>query len=133
MTALKEVCVENKKNKLRHNEYYGTQEMFDKLYERSKKGHKFRNLLEKITSRENILLAYRTIKNNAGSKTSGLNNKTITDIAQWDTEYIIEYVRNRLEYYIPQPVRRVYIPKPDGRKRPLGIPTIEDRLIQQSY
>lgn len=132
MTALKEVCVENKKNKLRHNEYYGTQEMFDKLYERSKKGHKFRNLLEKITSRENILLAYRTIKNNAGSKTSGLNNKTITDIAQWDTEYIIEYVRNRLEYYIPQPVRRVYIPKPDGRKRPLGIPTIEDRLIQQS-
>lgn len=122
---------ERKKKSLRYNEYYDTQEMFDKLYERSKKGHKFKDLLELITSRNNILLAYRTIKKNTGSYTKGVNNTTIKDIEQWGTEKVINYVRNRLEYYVPQPVRRVYIPKSDGRKRPLGIPTMEDRLIQQ--
>jgi group II intron reverse transcriptase/maturase len=121
-----------KKSKLRNNEYYGTQEMLDKLYERGKKGHKFKNLKSLITSRKNILLAYRTIKSNSGSRTSGVNNTTIEDIAKWETDELVEYVRNRLKYYIPQPVKRVYIPKPDGRKRPLGIPTIEDRIIQQS-
>ena len=122
---------ERKKSKLRFNEYYNTQELFDKLYERSKKGHKLKNFLEIIASRENILLAYRTIKKNTGSKTKGVNNTTIEDIAEWGTNKLVNYVRNRLEYYVPQPVRRVYIPKPDGRKRPLGIPTMEDRIIQQ--
>lgn len=126
MTALGRASVGKKKDKLRFNEYYNTQEIFDKLYERSNKGHTFKNLLSKIISRKNILLAYRTIKRNTGSKTKGVNNTTITDIAEWGTEKLVEYVRNRLEYYVPQPVRRVYIPKP-----PLGIPTIEDRIIQQ--
>ncbi|WP_041607653.1 group II intron reverse transcriptase/maturase [Halobacteroides halobius] len=131
MDTLEGSRIESKKAKLRYNEYYGTQEMFDELYRRSNKGHNFKNLIELITKRENILLAYRTIKNNKGSTTSGVNNTTINNIASWKTNELVKYVRNRLEYYVPQPVRRVYIPKPDGRKRPLGIPTMEDRLVQQ--
>lgn len=123
--------VERKRKSLRYNEYYNTQEMFDELYERSKKGHKFKKLLELITTEENILLAYRTIKSNSGSNTSGVNNTTIKDINSWGINKLVNYVRNRLNYYLPQAVRRVYIPKIDGRKRPLGIPTMEDRIIQQ--
>ncbi|MCK8816244.1 reverse transcriptase domain-containing protein [Natroniella sulfidigena] len=132
MTALAENYVEYpKKQKLRNNEYYDTQTIQDKLYKYSQKGYDFKNLMQHITSRKNILLAYRNIKRNTGSKTRGTNNTTIEDLEQWTTQKLVDYVRNRLEYYKPQPVRRVYIPKPDGRKRPLGIPTMEDRLIQQ--
>lgn len=132
MTAVREISVESKKKQnLRNNEYYNTQKIVDELYESSKNGHKFYDLISNITSRENILLAYRNIKKNIGSNTKGVNNTTIKDIARWEVEKLVEYVKNRLENYIPLPVRRIYIPKPDGRKRPLGIPTIEDRFIQQ--
>jgi len=127
-----ENTVENKKKQsLRNNEYYQTQELYDSLYEKSKRGFHFHNLVELITERENILLAYRNIKSNRGSNTPGVNNTVIDDLAKWTQEKMIRYVRERLKYYEPMPVRREYIPKPDGRQRPLGIPTIEDRLIQQ--
>lgn len=120
-----------KKNKLRYNEYYDLQEVFDKLYDRSKKQFKFNRLYEIITDERNILLAYRNIKRNTGSYTKGTNNKTIKDLEVLSSEEIIELVRNKLSNYKPGKVRRVFIPKSNGKSRPLGIPTIEDRLIQQ--
>jgi len=124
-------CKLNKKQVLRNNEYYGTQEIFDDLYRRAKKGESFHSLLEIIESKENILLAYRNIKKNKGSKTHGTNKTTIVDVGNTDPDRLIQYVRNRLRNYVPQPVRRKEIEKENGKKRPLGIPTIEDRLIQQ--
>jgi group II intron reverse transcriptase maturase len=88
-------------------------------------------LLSIITSEENIKLAYRNIKKNHGSKTAGTDGKTIQDLEKWQTETLINHIRKKLEYYEPQAIRRVEIPKPNGKKRPLGIPTIMDRLIQQ--
>lgn len=120
-----------KKDKLRYNEYYDTQEMFDDLYARAKKGEKFYTLYELIIDEKNISLAYRTIKSNKGSTTRGTNIHTIKDIKEWSEENVIKYVRKRLYNYYPQTVRRIYIPKQDGTMRPLGIPTIEDRIIQQ--
>lgn len=120
-----------KKQKLRNNEYYNTQATFDKLYQDSKNGKCFTNLMEHITSEENILLAYRSLKKNKGSKTKGTNESTIVQMGEKNPDELVSYVRNRLHCFHPHTVRRVEIPKPDGRMRPLGIPTIEDRIIQQ--
>lgn len=119
-----------KNTKLRHNEYYGQQSTFDELYERSLKGAKFKKLYEKIIADDNILLAYRNIKTNTGSTTKGTDGKIIKDIASMTNEQVIAMVRGRLIKYKPQSVRRVEIPKANGKTRPLGIPTISDRLIQ---
>lgn len=120
-----------KRNSLRFNEYYDTQELYDGLYERSKKGKNFKFLIDDIMSRENILVAYRKIKSNKGSMTAGSNNKTIKDMSKFSSNDIVEYVRKRLNNYYPHKVTRVMIPKANGKLRPLGIPTIEDRIIQQ--
>ena len=117
--------------KLRHNEYYGQQSTFDELYERSLKGTKFNKLYEKIVEENNILLAYRNIKANTGSKTEGTDGLTIKDIADMTNQQVITMVKRRLKHYTPQSVRRVEIFKDNGQKRPLGIPTMSDRLLQQ--
>lgn len=121
------------KKKLRHNEYYDIQNVFDDLYMKSNKNQNFNKLYEIITSEKNILLAYRNIKSNRGSKTKGSNGKSILDLQGSDNDRVISYVRRRLENYKPHSVRRKYIPKKNGKLRPLGIPTIEDRLIQQCF
>lgn len=106
--------------------------MFDELYANSKNGNNFYKLYEIIVSKENILLAYRNLKTNSGSTTAGVDGKTIEDIKRRSEAEVIQKVRNKLNNYQPQPVKRVYIPKPGSDKtRPLGIPTIWDRLIQQ--
>lgn len=108
------------------------QKVFDELYANSKNGNNFYKLYEIIISKKNILLAYRSLKTNTGSQTSGIDKKTIKDINILTDEEVINTVRNKLEFYQPQAVRRVYIPKAGSdKKRPLGIPTIWDRLIQQ--
>ncbi|WP_243156529.1 reverse transcriptase domain-containing protein, partial [Clostridium sp. C8-1-8] len=80
---------------------------------------------------KNIALAYRNIRNNSGSDTPGVNGTTIKDIDQYEISEWIGYIRKRFEKFKPMPVRRVEIEKPGGGVRPLGIPTIEDRLFQQ--
>ncbi len=120
-----------KKQSLRNNEYYSTQELFDELYEKSQCGETFTHLMDLIASEQNILLAYRAIKKNKGSRTKGVNATTIVEMGEKQSEDLIAYVRKRLQNFHPHAVRRVEIPKPDGRMRPLGIPTMEDRIIQQ--
>lgn len=120
-----------KVRKLRNAEYYNFQKIQDELYQQSLNNKKFTKLMDKILMEENILLAYRNIKKNKGSQTAGTDNKTINDIAKWNTDNLIKHIRKKLEWYQPKSVRRVEIPKPNGKTRPLGIPTIIDRIIQQ--
>lgn len=124
-------CVDD----LRHAEYYQMQQIFDDLYARSTAGDTFPNLLEIVLMRENILLAYRNIKTNTGGKTAGTDKQTIKDIGRLSPDEVVEKVRYIIvgskHGYRPKPVRRKDIPKPNGKTRPLGIPCIWDRLIQQ--
>ena len=125
------LCVDN----IRHSEYYGMQGKFDELYRKSANGEKFNDLMSIILSRENILLAYRNIKTNTGSNTAGTDKLTIKNIGSLTAEEVVEkvrfIVRGSEHGYRPKPVRRKDIPKHNGKTRPLGIPCIWDRLVQQ--
>lgn len=120
-----------KKQKIRNAEYYDMQTAFDKLYADSVSGRQFRNLVELIQRPENIMLAYRNLRKNSGSKTAGVDKKTISDLNKWSDKKLVNHVQRKLDWYVPNAVRRVEIPKDNVKKRPLGIPTIMDRLIQQ--
>jgi RNA-directed DNA polymerase len=74
-------------------------------------------------------LAIRRVTENQGKRTPGVDNET------WETPAKkAEAVKSlRQRGYKPQPLRRVYIPKKNGKKRPLGIPTMRDRAIQALY
>jgi RNA-directed DNA polymerase len=108
-------------------------ETFTDLYDKATKKESFKNLYDIITSRENILLAYRTIKSNKGSKTAGTDGKTIKDIQKLSENELVIEIQDKLKNYRPKKVRRKLIEKDNGKWRPLGIPCILDRIIQQSF
>ena len=88
-------------------------------------------LLEKILARENLNKAYKRVYANKGA--SGVDGVTVEELLDYLKEHkaeILESIRTRK--YKPQPVRRVEIPKEQGKKRQLGIPTVVDRVIQQA-
>jgi len=118
---------------LRYWDYYEMTEIFTDLYEKSLRHQTFSHLFDVIISRENILLAYRTIKSNKGSGTPGTDKNTINDIKTWSEEKLLMKVRRQLENYRPKKVRRKWIDKGNGKYRPLGIPCILDRIIQQGF
>lgn len=120
-----------KQTKLRNSEYYDMQSVFDNLYEQSQNNAVFDNLMAIIKSEENIKLAYRNIKKNQGSNTSGTDNIKISDIAKMSADKYVRIIQNKLTWYKPKSVKRIEIPKPNGKMRPLGIPTVIDRLVQQ--
>lgn len=119
----------------RHAEYYGMQQTFDELYAKSKAGEVFNGLMELVLNPDNIMLAYRNIKTNTGSYTAGTDKQNIGDIGRLPPAEVISKVRKIVtgseHGYRPKPVRRKDIPKPNGKTRPLGIPCIWDRLVQQ--
>ena len=118
-------------DKIRNNVLFNRQDTFDDLYARAKNGDNCYKLIELIKSPNNILLAYRNIRANTGSVTPGVDNVTIKDINQLTDEEFISKVTKMLDNWQPRKVKRVFIPKENGDKRPLGIPSIWDRVIQQ--
>nr|WP_256558329.1 group II intron reverse transcriptase/maturase [Halobacillus sp. A1] len=108
-------------------------ETFSHLHEKASQGNTFSHLYETIISRENILLAFRMIKTNKGSKTPGTDGKTIDDMKKLSENDLVNEVRTKLRNYCPKKVRREWIEKDNGKWRPLGIPCILDRVIQQCF
>lgn len=120
-------------NKYRYSDYYNMTPIFDELYQKSSENKKFKKLMDVIQSDNNIKLAFRMIKSNTGSKTAGTDGLTIQNIKENNINEYVQQVRNKLSNFSPDEVRRVHIPKENSKeKRPLGIPTMIDRLIQQS-
>jgi len=120
-----------KVSQIRHSEYYDMQTLFDKLYAKSLNGENFIDLIKLITKTENIMLAYRNIKRNDGSKTPGIDGRTIDDLAFLTDEQFVILIKKKFNHYQPKAVKRVEIPKWNGKTRPLGIPTITERIVQQ--
>lgn len=85
-------------------------------------------VIEKITRVENMELAKIKVKSNKGAP--GIDNMPVNEIDQYFRKHEEELLKQlRTGKYQPKPVRRVYIPKSDGSKRPLGIPTVVDRVV----
>ncbi len=98
---------------------------------KDEKSRKFHSLYDKVSSEVILQEAFSQVIRNGGS--GGIDGKEIKDYSSENTkEELIKEIQQELktDSYTPQAVLRVYIPKPDGSQRPLGIPTIKDRIVQ---
>ena len=89
----------------------------------------FERLYRNLYNKEFYYEAYTKLYKNKGSNTRGINDNTIDGMSVKRIEQLIEKLKNQT--YQPNPVRRTYIPKKNGKTRPLGIPTFEDKLVQE--
>ncbi len=102
------------------------------LHAKAKESPNFRfyALYDKVYRKDVLAHAYERCEANGGA--AGVDNQTFENIEAYGRERWLDELTQELKSrtYQPQPVRRVYIPKPDGKQRPLGIPTIRDRVVQ---
>ena len=103
-----------------------------RLYVSAKRsrGRRFHALYDRICRGDVLAEAWRLVKSNRGA--AGIDGETLSMIEQGGVEEYLLELQQRLRSgrYWPQPVKRQYIPKPDGTQRPLGIPTVRDRVVQ---
>lgn len=106
----------------------------NKLYLTAKKcsSRRFHALYDKVYRDDVLIEAWKRVKANKGS--SGIDNVSIEDVETYGVErYLLEIQQELMnKRYRPRPVKRVMIPKPDGSQRPLGIPTVKDRIVQMA-
>ena len=106
-----------KQSKIRYTEYYDLQKARDDLYDDSSKNKVFSNLMELITSRENIKLAYRSIKGNKGSHTAGVDGRTIKHLSKLNEEEYISLIQKQFHFTgFPPTYAYTFIPP----ARPMG-------------
>jgi RNA-directed DNA polymerase len=102
------------------------------LHAKAKEASSFRfyALYDKVYRKDMLAFAYQCCRDNGG--VAGVDGQRFQDIEEYGVERWLDELAQELKNrtYRPQPVRRVYIPKPDGQQRPLGIPTIRDRVAE---
>ena len=106
-----------------------------KLHKKAKAEPKFRfySLYDKIYRMEVLEEAYGKAKSNSG--TTGIDGESFEEIEEKGLSTYLQELQGEMKErrYVPKPVRRVYIPKSNGGERPLGIPTIRDRIVQTAF
>jgi len=111
-----------------------TRELQRELYLAAKRSRnrRFHALYDRIFRPDILWRAWEEVRRNGGS--AGVDGVTIAEVEREGVEQFLDQIEQDLKAgkYRPQPVRRVYIPKSDGRQRPLGIPAVRDRVVQQA-
>lgn len=105
----------------------------DGMYDKATNSNKpFFGLIELMSDTQTIITAIHNIKSNKGSMTAGIDGREVNYYLQMEADTLIRLIRTSINEYSPKPVRRQYIPKANSEKlRPLGIPTMLDRIIQE--
>lgn len=89
------------------------------------------SLIDRVLERNNLIRALKQVRRNKGAP--GIDGMTVDDLLDYLKQHWPRIRQQLIDgCYKPKPVKRVEIPKPDGRKRKLGIPTVLDRFIQQA-
>ena len=111
-----------------------SRELQRKLYRAAKRqrNRRFHALYDRIFRSDILRQAWEEVRRNGGS--AGQDGVSIEDVEREGVEQFLREIEQDLKAgtYRPKPVLRVYIPKADGRQRPLGIPTVQDRVVQQA-
>jgi len=113
-------------------------EIQDKLYQHSKEVYDaggrpaFKGLLEIMSAEATIITAIHNIKGNHGSETPGVDSKTMRNYLRKPFPWVVKGIQGAFRHFEPHKIRRVYIDKPGkAEKRPLGIPAVRDRIVQE--
>ncbi|MBA4535557.1 group II intron reverse transcriptase/maturase [Bacillus aquiflavi] len=124
----------NAKKMANYTNYAKAQELWKTLYlcAKESKTRRFHALYDKIYRPDILWEAWQRVRRNRGS--SGVDSQTMENIEIYGEDRFLNeiYLELKENRYHPQPVLRTYIPKDDGKKRPLGIPTIKDRVVQMA-
>lgn len=111
---------------------YGLTATFDSIYANSKNGDVAKKLYKYVVSDNNLLLAVSNVRLSDGSNTPGIDGMTMDDYLKTNTDDILSQLKLRFENYHPDKVKRIWVEKSYGGKRPLGISSVEDRIVQQA-
>jgi retron-type reverse transcriptase len=111
---------------------FSVQKLQTALHDKAKESPNFRfyALYDKVYRKDVLAFAYECCKANGGA--AGVDGQTFQEIEEYGVERWLDELAEELRSrtYRPRPVRRVYIPKPDGKQRPLGVPTLRDRTVE---
>ena len=116
---------------VRFSDETGLKRFQDLLFEKSGQNVSFTGLLEAMVNEATIVTAVHNIKSNKGSRTAGVDGNAVNRYLQMPREALTKLIQTNFANYKPKPARRCYIEKSNGKQRPLGIPTMLDRIIQE--